>query len=215
MYSLGPCTCPTLWRWLHLCTSPTRMLLKQIDAYLRAWWSPVRSIMASAGDCGMVWCHGWRAARWCTPGCSPFFPLSCHFFVHRVDRFKSVQNRGRQEGGWVGGVLISALFSNFSALWEEKAADETPGWRRPKPVSRHKEKNVVPLCFNNNVSGRMSDQQKCLRFQERVWCLHTTDISCTLALIMNRCVFGWTFKNKVGSLLSFPVYDTPAASRVK
>lgn len=36
--------------------SPTRMLLKLMNGYLNAWWSHVRSIMASAGDFGMMWC---------------------------------------------------------------------------------------------------------------------------------------------------------------
>lgn len=158
--------------------SPTRMLLKLMDGYLNAWWSHVRSIMASAGDFGMMWCNGRWAARWWMPGCSPFFLLSWHFLYTDVWKCAKQGRRG----------LISALFSNSLALREEMAADETPWWRAPKAVSRHEKNNV---------------------------CLHTTDISCTWALIMNERVFGRTFNSKVGSLLSLPWNDTPVASRVK
>lgn len=188
MYILGPYT-------VH---QPNQNALKQ--GCLRAWWSHVRSIMASAGDLGMVWCNGWRAAWWRTPGWSLFFhESSCT--QERTDLKVCKTAVGR---------LISTLFSTSLALWEEMAADETDAGSTPRGKQ----------CFAFML------QQQCWRTLEQVLstgqqitCLHllgvhTTDISCAWAWIMNGCVFGWAINNKVGSLLSLPLSDTPAASRV-
>lgn len=147
MYSLGPYTCPTLWRWLHLRTA-------QPECFW-SWWMVILThgeVMPGRSwhlQVILGWCDVSRwAARWWTPGCSPFLLLSWHFLFTDIWKCAKQGRRG----------LISALFSNSSALREEMAADETPGWRALKPVSRCEKNNVLPVCFNGNVHRRTFEQ---------------------------------------------------------
>lgn len=137
--------------------------------------------------------------------------LSREFLYTRADRFESVQNsRGASYFGiifnFIGTVRRNGSWWNTWTVCTE--AGSTPWGKQCFTFM------LWQQCWRTFEQVLSTDQQiTCLHLLGGGG-LHTTDISCAWAWIMNGCVFGWTLNNKVGSLLSLPLSDTPAASRV-
>lgn len=139
----------------------------------------------------------------------------CSHDTSCTQTFESVQNRG-------GGVLFQ-LYFQIHRHCEKKwlLMKHLDGMHRKR---YHAVKKIMFYLYasattyaEERLSNSFNQSTNMSSFEG--WggggCLHTTDISCTWALIMNGRVFGRTFNNKVGSQLSLPWNDTPVASRVK